>query len=42
MVYYNQEKYRQALEDLQKAKGLGYGIDPDFIDLTKQKAAAQK
>ena len=42
MVYYNQEKYRQALEDLQKAKSLGYGIDPDFIDLTKQKAAARK
>jgi tetratricopeptide (TPR) repeat protein len=42
MVYHSQEKYPQALEDLQKAKSLGYGIDPDFIELTKQKAAAQK
>jgi tetratricopeptide (TPR) repeat protein len=42
MIYEKQEKYRQALEDLQKAKSLGYGIDPDFIELMKKKAAAQK
>jgi tetratricopeptide (TPR) repeat protein len=42
MIYQSQEKYREALPDLQKAKSLGYGIDPDFIDLIKRKAAAQK
>ena len=30
MIYEKQEKYRQAVEDLQKAKSLGYGIDPDL------------
>ena len=30
----------EALPDLQKAKSLGYGIDPDFIELMKRKAAA--
>jgi tetratricopeptide (TPR) repeat protein len=42
MIYQGQEKYHQALEDLKKAKNLGYGIDPDFIALMEQKAAAQK
>ena len=42
MIYQSQEKYREALPDLQKAKSLGYGIDPDFIDLIKRKAEAQK
>ena len=42
MIYQNQEKYDQALADLTKAKSLGYGIDPDFIELVKRKAAAQK
>jgi tetratricopeptide (TPR) repeat protein len=41
MIHYNQEKYSQALPDFIKAKGLGYGIDPDFIELTKRKAAGQ-
>jgi tetratricopeptide (TPR) repeat protein len=40
MIYYNQEKYNQALSDLIKAKALGYGVDPDFIALTKRKAGA--
>jgi tetratricopeptide (TPR) repeat protein len=42
MIYQNQEKYDKALEDLVKAKSLGYGIDPDFIELVKRKAAAGK
>jgi tetratricopeptide (TPR) repeat protein len=42
MIYQSQEKYREALPDLEKAKSLGYGIDPDFIELIKRKAAAQK
>ena len=42
MIHYNQEKYSQALPDFIKAKSLGYGIDPDFIILTEQKAATQK
>jgi tetratricopeptide (TPR) repeat protein len=41
MIYYNREKYGQALPDFIKAKGLGYGIDPDFIELTKRKAGAK-
>jgi tetratricopeptide (TPR) repeat protein len=42
MIYQSQEKYHEALPDLQKARSLGYGIDPDYIDLVKRKAAAQK
>jgi tetratricopeptide (TPR) repeat protein len=42
MIYQSQEKYREALPDLKKAKALGYGIDPDFITLMEKKAAAQK
>ena len=42
MIYQSQEKYQPALEDIQKAKNLGYGVDPDFIELLKRKAAAQK
>jgi tetratricopeptide (TPR) repeat protein len=42
MIYQSQEKYREALPDLKKAKALGYGIDPDFIALMEKKAAAQK
>jgi tetratricopeptide (TPR) repeat protein len=42
MILEKQEKYDQAVADLKKAKGLGYGIDPDFIILMEKKAAAQK
>ncbi len=42
MILEKQEKYREALEDLKKAKGLGYGIDPDFITLMEKKAATKK
>ncbi len=42
MILEKQEKYREALEDLKKAKSLGYGIDPDFITLMEKKAAEKK
>jgi tetratricopeptide (TPR) repeat protein len=42
MILEKQEKYDQAVADLQKAKSLGYGIDPDFIELMKKKAAEKK
>ena len=42
MIYQSQEKYQPAVEDIQKARNLGYGVDPDFIELLKRKAAAQK
>jgi tetratricopeptide (TPR) repeat protein len=42
MIYQSQEKYDKAVEDIAKAKSLGYGVDPDFIELLKRKAAAQK
>ncbi|MGO9580344.1 MAG: tetratricopeptide repeat protein [Desulfobaccales bacterium] len=39
MIYQSQEKYNEAVEDISKAKTLGYGVDPDFIELLKRKAA---
>ena len=42
MVYQSQEKYSQAVPDLVKAKSLGYGVDPDFINMMKRRAAGQK
>jgi tetratricopeptide (TPR) repeat protein len=42
MIYEKQERYDQALADLQKAKNLGYGVDPDFIAYMKRKAAGQQ
>jgi tetratricopeptide (TPR) repeat protein len=42
MVYQGQEKFDLAVKDLEKAKSLGYGIDPDFIEMMKRKASAQK
>ncbi|MGA9754864.1 MAG: tetratricopeptide repeat protein [Desulfobaccales bacterium] len=42
MILEKQEKFDQAVADLQKAKSLGYGIDPDFIELMKKKAAERK
>jgi tetratricopeptide (TPR) repeat protein len=42
MILEKQDKFDQALADLQKAKSLGYGIDPDFIELMKKKAAEKK
>ena len=42
MVYQSQEKYQPALEDIRKAKNLGYGIDPDFVALMERKASEKK
>ena len=42
MISFNQEKFHPALADIEKARQLGYGVDPDFIELIKRKAAAQK
>ncbi|MDP2044592.1 MAG: tetratricopeptide repeat protein [Deltaproteobacteria bacterium] len=42
MIFEKQGKYDQAVADLQKAKSLGHGVDPDFIELMKNKAAAKK
>ncbi len=38
MIYENQEKYAQAAEQLKKAKSLGYGVDPVFIESVEKKA----
>ncbi len=38
MIYDNQEKYGQAVEELKKAKSLGYYIDPVFIESVEKKA----
>jgi len=42
MVYQSQEKYDKALEDISKAKSMGYGVDPDFIEYLKRKAAGME
>ena len=38
MIYANQEKYAQAVPELKKAKSLGYGVDPVFIESLEKKA----
>jgi len=38
MIYENQQKYSQAVEELKKAKSLGYYIDPVFIESVERKA----
>ena len=42
MVHQSQDKFDKALPDLEKAKGLGYPVDPDFIALIKRKMAEHK
>jgi tetratricopeptide (TPR) repeat protein len=42
MVYQSQEKYKQAVPELVKAKQLGYGVDPEFINLMKKRAAGKE
>ena len=42
MVYQSQEKYKQAVPDLEKAKRLGYGVDPEFINMMKARAAGKE
>ena len=41
MIYLHAEKFDQALADITKAKNLGYGVDPDFIELIKRKMGAK-
>ncbi|MCX5893812.1 MAG: tetratricopeptide repeat protein [Deltaproteobacteria bacterium] len=38
MIYENQGKYAQAVTELKKAKSLGYGVDPVFIESLEKKA----
>ena len=38
MIYENQQKYSQAAQELKKAKSLGYGVDPVFIESVERKA----
>ena len=38
MIFENQQKYSQAVEELKKAKSLGYYIDPVFIESVEKKA----
>ena len=38
MIFENQQKYSQAVEELKKAKSLGYYIDPVFIESVERKA----
>jgi tetratricopeptide (TPR) repeat protein len=38
MIYENQEKYALAVPELKKAKSLGYGVDPVFIETLEKKA----
>jgi tetratricopeptide (TPR) repeat protein len=42
MVYYHQQKYEAAIADLQKAKSLGHGIDPLFIEHIQREAELKK
>jgi len=42
MIYLNQEKFHPAMADIQKARDLGYGVDPDFIEMIRRKAVKQK
>jgi tetratricopeptide (TPR) repeat protein len=42
MIYENQENYAQAVPELKKAKSLGYGVDPVFIESLENKAAGKK
>ncbi len=38
MIYENQEKFAQAAAELKKAKSLGYGVDPVFIESVEKRA----
>jgi tetratricopeptide (TPR) repeat protein len=42
MIYQAQKKYKQAVPELEKAKRLGYGVDPDFITYMQRKAAEKE
>lgn len=42
MIYENQEKYAQAVDEMKKAKSLGWFVDPVWLEILENKAAAQK
>jgi tetratricopeptide (TPR) repeat protein len=42
MVYENQEKYAQAVAEMKQAKSVGWFVDPLWLEILENKAAAQK
>jgi Flp pilus assembly protein TadD len=42
MVYFDQSDYDKSVADQEKAQSLGYKVDPDFLKLTKRKAAEKR
>ncbi len=42
LVYYTQEDFHRAAEDLKQAQALGYKVDSDFLGLVNRKAAAKR
>ena len=42
MVYFDKGDFDKSLADLQKAQGLGYKVDPDFLKMVARKAAEKK
>jgi tetratricopeptide (TPR) repeat protein len=42
MIYENQEKYALAVAEMKKAKSLGWNVDPVWLEILENKAAAQK
>jgi tetratricopeptide (TPR) repeat protein len=42
MIYENQEKYAQAVAEMKQAKSRGWHVDPVWLEILEQKAAAQK
>jgi Flp pilus assembly protein TadD len=42
MVYFDRSDFDKSVADQEKAQSLGYKIDPDFLKLTRRKAAEKK
>ena len=42
MIYENQENYTQAIAEMKKAKSLGWFVDPVWLEILENKAAAKK
>jgi len=42
MIYYDRSDFDKSAADQEKAQSLGYKVDPDFLKLTKRKAAEKK
>jgi tetratricopeptide (TPR) repeat protein len=42
MIYENQEKYAQAVAEMKQAKSVGWHVDPLWLEILENKAAAQK